>query len=91
MVQWKPWIWGGLDTFLYAYEYLYRKFGDKFRPPNLLRRNVENDRLGVKTGKGFYEYTPASFEALTKRRDQWILSLLKEDKLKDNVGNPPSQ
>ena len=68
---------GGMDTFLYAYDYLYRK-SEKFRPPDLLRQNVKEDRLGLKTGRGFYEYTTESAEALTKRRDEWILRRLKE-------------
>lgn len=41
-----------MDTFLYAYDYLYRKSG-KFRPPDLLRQNVKEDRLGLKTGRDF--------------------------------------
>nr|MDO8082088.1 3-hydroxyacyl-CoA dehydrogenase family protein [Candidatus Freyarchaeota archaeon] len=69
---------GGMDVFLNAYDYLHSKLGDKFRPPDLLRQNVEEGRLGLKTGKGFYEYTAESAEALTKRRDDWMLSQLKE-------------
>jgi 3-hydroxybutyryl-CoA dehydrogenase len=33
----------------------------------LLKRKVENGELGVKTGKGFYEWTPASVDALRAR------------------------
>lgn len=69
---------GGMDTFLYAYDYLRNKLGEKFRPPDLLRQNVKEGRLGLKTGKGFYEYTTESAEALIKRRDEWILRQLKE-------------
>jgi 3-hydroxybutyryl-CoA dehydrogenase len=69
---------GGLDTFLYAYDYLHEKLGEKFQPPKNLRQNVKEGRLGLKTKKGFYEYTPESAAALTKRRDEWILKQLKE-------------
>jgi 3-hydroxybutyryl-CoA dehydrogenase len=69
---------GGLDTFLYAYDYLRSKLGEKFKPPDLLRGLVEEGRLGLKTGKGFYEHTPEAAEALKKRRDTWILQQLKD-------------
>jgi 3-hydroxybutyryl-CoA dehydrogenase len=47
----------GLDIGLAAMETLYREFGDsKYRPCPLLRKYVRAGRLGVKTGKGVYEY-----------------------------------
>lgn len=77
---------GGMDTFLYAYDYLYKNLGDKFRPPDLLRQNVKENKLGLKTGKGFYEHTAESAKALIKRRDEWILGQLKE-RAKELAGN----
>ena len=47
----------GLDTCLAIMETLYNGFSDsKYRPCPLLRQYVEADRLGRKTGRGFYEY-----------------------------------
>ncbi|HZR45180.1 MAG TPA: 3-hydroxyacyl-CoA dehydrogenase NAD-binding domain-containing protein [Candidatus Manganitrophaceae bacterium] len=47
----------GLDTCLDIMEVLYTEFGDsKYRPSPLLRKYVEADLLGRKTGKGFYTY-----------------------------------
>jgi 3-hydroxybutyryl-CoA dehydrogenase len=69
---------GGMDIFLHAYDYLHNKLGEKFRSPNLLRQNVKEGRLGLKTSKGFYEYTAESAGSLIKRRDEWILKRLKE-------------
>ena len=37
------------------------------RVPQLLREKVQRQELGVKTGKGFYEWTPESEEALRAR------------------------
>lgn len=47
----------GLDTCLSIMEVLYEGFKDsKYRPCPLLRKYVMAGRLGVKSGRGFYEY-----------------------------------
>lgn len=47
----------GLDVALAASEALFDEFGDpKFRPAPLLKQMVRAERLGRKTGQGFYEY-----------------------------------
>lgn len=47
----------GLDTCLYIMEVLYEGFQDsKYRACPLLRKYVMAGRLGVKSGRGFYEY-----------------------------------
>ncbi|MEM3550482.1 MAG: 3-hydroxyacyl-CoA dehydrogenase family protein [Candidatus Bathyarchaeia archaeon] len=68
---------GGMDTFFYAYTYLYNTLGDRFKPPGLLRRKAESRELGIKTGKGFYDYTGRSVEAIVRRRDEWLIEQLK--------------
>jgi len=69
---------GGMDTFLYAYSYLYDTLGERFKLPQLLRRKVESNELGIKTGKGFYTYTNEQIEAIVRRRDQWLIEQLKK-------------
>lgn len=50
----------GLDTCLYIMEVLYAGFEDsKYRACPLLRKYVMAGRLGVKSGRGFYEYPAA--------------------------------
>ncbi|MCI0548232.1 MAG: 3-hydroxyacyl-CoA dehydrogenase family protein [Candidatus Rokubacteria bacterium] len=45
----------GLDVRLHIAENLHRELrSDTFRPPQLLRRLVDEGRLGQKTGRGFY-------------------------------------
>ena len=47
----------GLDTSLAIIEALYAEFRDpNYAPAPLLRRMVSADRLGRKTGQGFYDY-----------------------------------
>lgn len=47
----------GLDVVYAMAKLLYKEFGDdRFRPPALLRRLVQNGHLGKKTGLGLYDY-----------------------------------
>ncbi len=47
----------GLDVRLEIAQYLYRELGsERFRPPELLERMVEEGKLGKKTGGGFYDW-----------------------------------
>lgn len=47
----------GLDVRLKIAEHLHRELGEeRFRPPPILRRMVEEGRLGKKTGEGFYDW-----------------------------------
>lgn len=48
----------GLDVCLAIMETLYSEFGDsKYRPHPLIRKMVRSNNLGMKTGKGFFEYS----------------------------------
>lgn len=46
----------GLDVALAALTTLHEAFGDYYTPSKSLTELVENGHLGMKTGKGFYEY-----------------------------------
>ena len=46
----------GLDVRLSILEYLHQTLGEKYRPNPLLKRYVQEGRLGRKVGRGVYEY-----------------------------------
>ncbi|SFL45370.1 3-hydroxybutyryl-CoA dehydrogenase [Halogranum rubrum] len=44
----------GLDVRLHIAEYLREELGERFKPPQALRRKVRAGKLGKKTGEGYY-------------------------------------
>lgn len=68
---------GGLDIFDHIAEYLMPDLCDSHEVPKLLADAVAQRHLGVKTGQGFYTYTPEEAAAKTQKRDEKLLALLK--------------
>ena len=57
--------YAGLETLLHVLKYLYEKTGDStFKPPAILEEKVAKGELGLKTGQGFYTYSPAEVEKI---------------------------
>jgi 3-hydroxybutyryl-CoA dehydrogenase len=49
----------GLDHVLIYMEHLFKESGElKFRPCPLIKKYVRAQQVGVKSGKGFFEYNP---------------------------------
>ncbi len=73
---------GGLDIFHNISAYLFRDLSKASEPSELMRRMVEEGSLGMKSGKGFYEWTPGMKEKMTTLRNETLLQFLKKDKEK---------
>lgn len=59
----------GLDTCLNILNVLHQGFGNpKYAPAVLLQNMVQAGYLGVKSGEGFYKYTPGSKELVVSER-----------------------
>jgi len=68
----------GLDTEHSQYAYLQKTLRDnKFEPPKLLQTKVRRKELGLKTGKGFYDYSEKDIKSMTSERDKRLIQLLR--------------
>jgi len=68
---------GGLDTFLNISQYLFKDLDRSIEPPKFLKEKVKEGKLGVKTGEGFFSYSPQEAEGKIKERDRQFLRRLK--------------
>jgi len=68
----------GLDTEHSQYSYLQKMTKeDKFKPPKLLTSKVRKKQLGLKTGKGFYDYSEQDAQSIIRERDKKFVALLR--------------
>lgn len=68
---------GGLDTFYYISSYLFNDLSDVKEPQEVLKKLMENKELGVKSKKGFYDYSDGKDEQAIKNRDKMFFKMLK--------------
>jgi 3-hydroxybutyryl-CoA dehydrogenase len=61
---------GGLDTFYYISSYLFNDLSDVKVPTKLQQEKMDNGDLGVKTGKGWYDYSDGKDVETMARRDE---------------------
>lgn len=68
---------GGLDTFYYISSYLFNDLSDAKAPNDILKELMDKKELGVKSKKGFYDYSNGRDEEVIKRRDKMFFKMLK--------------
>ncbi len=69
------WELAGWDFILAALQYLTPTLESSTQISALLQAKVAHGELGVKTGKGFYEWTPESVDALKRRIGQALATI----------------
>jgi 3-hydroxybutyryl-CoA dehydrogenase len=67
----------GIDVYRSIFAYLHDKLGRaQFAPPAILDEMVAAGHLGLKSGKGFYNYEQGGAEVLRRTRDQRLFNRL---------------
>jgi 3-hydroxyacyl-CoA dehydrogenase len=68
----------GLDTLFLASLYLAAVFDDEsWKPTPTLKKLFDEQQYGLKTGKGFYDYSGRSIEEITNGRDERLIELMR--------------
>ena len=66
---------GGLDTFTHISSYLMKDLCDSKEVPELMQAHFDAGEYGVKSEKGFYDYSDGRAEEATKERDEKFLKV----------------
>lgn len=69
----------GWDLVLAAFEELYKDLNSSSEINPLLRKMVDSDKLGVKSGEGFYQWTAEKQEALRTRMSQALIRAIEKN------------
>ena len=68
---------GGLDIHYNISTYTFPDLCDAKEPFGLLKDCIDNGKLGVKSGAGFYDYSNGKDDEIIRRRDEMFLKLSK--------------
>jgi 3-hydroxybutyryl-CoA dehydrogenase len=69
--------YGGGDILYYASRYLSQALGDeRYAAPDIIERNMRDGRIGLKTGKGFLDYSTLDIDAYRAGRLKALVDML---------------
>jgi 3-hydroxybutyryl-CoA dehydrogenase len=70
--------WGGGDILYYASRYLEGALGsDRYRAPEVISRNMQEGRIGLRTGAGFLDYSGLDVDAYREQRLAALVDMLR--------------
>ena len=70
--------WGGGDILYYASRYLETALGsDRYRAPEVISRNMQEGRIGLRTGAGFLDYSGLDVDAYREQRLAALVDMLR--------------
>ncbi|MGJ8546596.1 MAG: 3-hydroxybutyryl-CoA dehydrogenase [Sulfitobacter sp.] len=71
--------WGGGDILAYASAYMTEVTGsERYAAPDIITRNMEQGHLGLRSGKGFYDYTERDVSAWQQEKLGAFVKALRE-------------
>jgi len=69
--------WGGVDILYYASRYLKKELdSDRFESPKIIDDMMERGDMGLKTGKGFYDFSSVDPDDFRRRKLATFVALL---------------
>ena len=75
--------YGGLDVFYHLSQELFRDLDHSRKPSLELKRLIAKNQVGIKSGKGFYDYKGFSQVELARDRDRRLLGIVKALRLNE--------
>ena len=70
--------WGGGDILYYASRYLQGALGsDRYAAPEVIARNMQEGRIGMRTGAGFLDYSGLDIDAHREQRLAEMVGMLR--------------